>query len=151
IVAHSMGGLVARAYMQQHKHNTGVFLGKDGGERVLKLITLATPHHGTPGANDKSRNEMARNADARENSSLRGWNDAWSTTINTASFLFYLDWATNNVVVHWNEPNRSDLLYDNFDNIMTATNEDVVNTYLQDLNKTSPYYAKIIAYWSYLD
>jgi len=46
IVAHSMGGLVARAWMRAH-----------GSARVARLITLGTPHHGTslanfgPGAN----------------------------------------------------------------------------------------------------
>lgn len=41
LVAHSMGGLVARAYIQQ--------LG--GERRVDRLITLATPHRGTHAAN----------------------------------------------------------------------------------------------------
>jgi pimeloyl-ACP methyl ester carboxylesterase len=36
IVAHSMGGLVARAWMRVH-----------GGGRVARIITLGTPHHGT--------------------------------------------------------------------------------------------------------
>jgi pimeloyl-ACP methyl ester carboxylesterase len=36
IVAHSMGGLVARAWMRAH-----------GIERVARVITLGTPHHGT--------------------------------------------------------------------------------------------------------
>ena len=36
LVTHSMGGLVARAYLKQH-----------GSARVAKLITLACPHHGT--------------------------------------------------------------------------------------------------------
>ena len=36
IVAHSMGGLVARAYLRDH-----------GTRRVAKVITLGTPHHGT--------------------------------------------------------------------------------------------------------
>ena len=36
IVAHSMGGLVARAWMRAH-----------GTARVARLITLGTPHHGT--------------------------------------------------------------------------------------------------------
>jgi CheY-like chemotaxis protein len=46
IVAHSMGGLVARAWMRAH-----------GSARVARVITLGTPHHGTrlahfgPGAN----------------------------------------------------------------------------------------------------
>lgn len=36
IVGHSMGGLVARAYLRRH-----------GNARVARLITLGTPHHGT--------------------------------------------------------------------------------------------------------
>jgi|SRR5208337_1176696 len=36
LVTHSMGGLVARAYLQRY-----------GAARVNKLITLACPHHGT--------------------------------------------------------------------------------------------------------
>ncbi len=36
IVAHSMGGLVARAWMRVH-----------GSSRVARLVTLGTPHHGT--------------------------------------------------------------------------------------------------------
>jgi triacylglycerol esterase/lipase EstA (alpha/beta hydrolase family) len=40
IVAHSMGGLVARAWMRRH-----------GAARVARLITLGTPHHGTSLAN----------------------------------------------------------------------------------------------------
>ncbi|MRD49729.1 hypothetical protein GHT07_20875 [Caenimonas koreensis DSM 17982] len=44
ILAHSMGGLVARAMMQEQ-----VFAdGQRGGDKVLHLIALATPHHGTP-------------------------------------------------------------------------------------------------------
>ncbi|WP_317205529.1 esterase/lipase family protein [Janthinobacterium sp.] len=36
IVAHSMGGLVARAYLRGH-----------GAARVARVVTLGTPHHGT--------------------------------------------------------------------------------------------------------
>jgi triacylglycerol lipase len=36
LVTHSMGGLVARAYLKRH-----------GSARIAKLITLACPHHGT--------------------------------------------------------------------------------------------------------
>jgi triacylglycerol lipase len=36
IVAHSMGGLVARAYLRDH-----------GARRILRVITLGTPHRGT--------------------------------------------------------------------------------------------------------
>lgn len=40
IVAHSMGGLVARAYLRDH-----------GATRVAHVFTLGTPHHGTRMAN----------------------------------------------------------------------------------------------------
>jgi len=40
VVAHSMGGLVARAWMRAH-----------GSARVARVITLGTPHHGTSLAN----------------------------------------------------------------------------------------------------
>ncbi|HEY0887456.1 MAG TPA: hypothetical protein VGE20_19325 [Ramlibacter sp.] len=44
VLAHSMGGLVARSMMQEH-----AFLdGQRGGEKVLRLVTLGTPHHGSP-------------------------------------------------------------------------------------------------------
>lgn len=36
IVAHSMGGLATRAYLRRH-----------GSDRVARVITLGTPHHGT--------------------------------------------------------------------------------------------------------
>ncbi len=36
LVTHSMGGLVARAYLRKH-----------GAARIAKLVTLASPHHGT--------------------------------------------------------------------------------------------------------
>jgi|GEM_PF-4259956 len=43
ILAHSMGGLVARSFMQDTFTD-----GLQSGEQILRLITLATPHRGTP-------------------------------------------------------------------------------------------------------
>lgn len=40
MIAHSMGGLAARAYLRKH-----------GSRRVAKILTLGTPHHGTGLAN----------------------------------------------------------------------------------------------------
>jgi triacylglycerol esterase/lipase EstA (alpha/beta hydrolase family) len=40
LLAHSMGGLAARAYLKKY-----------GSSRIAKLITLGTPHHGTALAN----------------------------------------------------------------------------------------------------
>jgi hypothetical protein len=45
ILSHSMGGLVARSMMANSFH------GHPGSDKVLLLITLATPHHGTSLAN----------------------------------------------------------------------------------------------------
>lgn len=50
LLAHSMGGLVSKAFMEDILQ-AGEWAYGAAGERVLKLITLATPHHGTPGAN----------------------------------------------------------------------------------------------------
>lgn len=44
VLAHSMGGLVARSMMQEHAFRDG----QRGGEKVLRLVTLGTPHHGSP-------------------------------------------------------------------------------------------------------
>lgn len=47
LIGHSMGGLIARSFMQEYTYPSG----QQGGERVLRLITLATPHRGTPAVN----------------------------------------------------------------------------------------------------
>jgi pimeloyl-ACP methyl ester carboxylesterase len=44
LLAHSMGGLVARSMMQEYVFRDG----QRGGDKVLHLITLGTAHHGTP-------------------------------------------------------------------------------------------------------
>jgi len=43
LLAHSRGGLVSRSYMNG-------YAGGSQGERVLGLVTLGTPHHGSPAA-----------------------------------------------------------------------------------------------------
>ena len=48
IVAHSMGGLIARSMMANYRFTDRSW----GGDKTAVLITLATPHHGTPCAND---------------------------------------------------------------------------------------------------
>ena len=53
LVAHSMGGLVARAYMRAH-----------GTEKIVHVFTLGTPHHGTSLANmgiGRNAAQMRRN------------------------------------------------------------------------------------------
>ena len=43
IAAHSMGGLVSRYYLE-----SGLFTGRAGFDKVRRLITLGTPHRGSP-------------------------------------------------------------------------------------------------------
>jgi triacylglycerol esterase/lipase EstA (alpha/beta hydrolase family) len=64
ILAHSMGGLSARAYLRRH-----------GARRVAKLITLGTPHHGTV---------LARVA-AGTNGSQMVRGNAWLKQLNEAA------------------------------------------------------------------
>jgi len=158
ILAHSMGGLVARSYMQQHSHTFGDFNDDRGGERVIKLITLATPHHGSPGANHTSRTKLAFNADNRDKTYLPFWmniiiiNDEpdpnpdnnWTFVWGKFSLLYWhLLYGLS-----WDEPNRKDLLWDNFDNVMNKKANDI-NVWLKNLNVDITYDNKIIAYYGY--
>ncbi|NKE71293.1 Ig-like domain-containing protein [Candidatus Manganitrophus noduliformans] len=134
IVAHSMGGLVARSYMQEHSHNTGNYTGRRGGERILNLITLATPHHGTPLTNDEPRfNGLAA--------------PAWSITANLFDTGFWLFRGCTPCILQLTHPNRSDLRWDNYDTLFTSEytgNE--VNTWLRSLNSDTTYDGKLITY-----
>lgn len=60
IVAHSMGGLVARAWLRHY-----------GAARVAKIITIGTPHHGTALAN------LAAGANARQMSRIGDAPSGW--------------------------------------------------------------------------
>jgi len=60
IVAHSMGGLVARAWLRHY-----------GAARVARIITIGTPHHGTALAN------LAAGTNARQMSRIGGAPSGW--------------------------------------------------------------------------
>ncbi|MGK5048068.1 esterase/lipase family protein [Janthinobacterium sp. GB4P2] len=60
IVAHSMGGLVARAWLRHY-----------GAARVARIFTIGTPHHGTVLAN------LAAGANARQMSRINGAPSDW--------------------------------------------------------------------------
>lgn len=127
ILAHSMGGLIARSYMQQHWQANGAFAGKPGGERVLKLITLGTPHYGSPLANGDA---------------LRWRLPQWGASISAYSeFLLKVD---------YDELNRANLRWDNHDGLLNySLFPDEQNPWLlNDLNTGTTYANKIGAYAS---
>lgn len=131
IVAHSMGGLVAKSYMGRLEHIRGHWKGKKGGETTRALITLATPHHGTPGANDPStmKHLVPNKFEAIYNGVQQYYWRAKGGSVRSPS-----------------RPNRSDLRWDNYDRKLdTATND--VNTDLAASNFAfEPFAPKLIAY-----
>jgi pimeloyl-ACP methyl ester carboxylesterase len=50
VLAHSRGGIIARYFMNQYTMKRGNRESQLGGEKVKWLVTLATPHRGSPGA-----------------------------------------------------------------------------------------------------
>jgi triacylglycerol esterase/lipase EstA (alpha/beta hydrolase family) len=66
IVAHSMGGLVARAWLRDH-----------GAARIARVITLGTPHHGTCLASFG----VGRNAAQMRRAAGDGAESAWLRTL----------------------------------------------------------------------
>jgi len=141
ILAHSMGGLVAKAYMVYYRHS-GKWQGKSGGDTTLGLITLATLHHGTPGATDFA---------ILEPHTMLGWEN----TVQKAQKVYWSKHAKGKPCDIENDstcPNRSDLRWDNFDNSFDK------KLYLNDDNKwlilanqrLTSFYDKIIAYGGFL-
>ena len=143
LIAHSMGGLVARSYMNEYEHDFGAYRGSHGGEHVQKLITLATPHHGTPIANGGARV-----------SSL--WHPIWSAAFTFEVCLVPL-LGTNALYVPgfdllWNanvnEPNRADMRWDQYDHRTwdgTYSSSVETNTWLEEIPHT--YDSNIVAFY----
>lgn len=133
ILAHSMGGLVAKNYMVYYKHVSGNWKGGTGGETTLGLITLAAPHHGTPGANDSE--------------ALKDYYPSfvWRQKVENINFFYWMNSAGffKTFVFSSNTPNRSDLRWDNYDNKISRD----ANTQLADANRLFKQYGdKIILY-----
>ena len=173
LVAHSMGGLVAKNYMVYYKHRN-IRGYESGGDRVLGLITLATPHHGTPGANDVSAltefitESSASNAEKEDK--IRNFYLLNATYWNQDEFLKYAAKAKKNCVEDhkWmlestilclksvftindlktlslssTAYNRKDLRWDNYDNKIQAD----ANTELLETNRIFEKYSdKVILY-----
>lgn len=128
IIGHSMGGLVARSFMEEKTHQSGDYSGQLGGERVKHLITLGTPHHGSHAANDTARNAGDSN---------------WNSLLQIVDGIFW-----QGVTV--SQPSRSDLRWDNYNDIEGLTpgyaNAPEVNDWLSDMNQNSQYSNKITGY-----
>lgn len=138
ILAHSLGGLVARSYMQEH----------GGNDRVIKLITLATPHHGSPLANDAPRtgdftNPLVVEAlDLIDNSFWCRGDVLYDTICMTGDY------------VGITEPNRKDMLWDSYNRPTVTAPYNTCpecNPWLQNLNAQSgSYNHKLILYYGYM-
>jgi len=132
IVAHSMGGLVSRAYMA-----TPVASGR-AGDTVRLLITLGTPHHGTLLANALARNHFITS----------GWIDLFS--LADVAYWTIAGKRSNATTPH--QPNRSDLMWDFMANPTRNPSCDALNSYCEDnanlarLNDDRSFDSKLIAY-----
>ncbi|EDP95747.1 T9SS type A sorting domain-containing protein [Kordia algicida OT-1] len=129
LIAHSMGGLVSKNFMYNSYQGSPL-----GGERVTKLITLGTPHHGSPMANGPIRAEVV--------------NDV--ITENAIAF-FDFELYENCDAPAFDTNSRTDLRWDNFDNLYTTTQYATEpNAWLVALNLNTLYDSKITAYVAYL-
>ncbi len=148
ILAHSFGGLVAKNFMVFYKHRTENWKLKTGGDTALGLITLGTPHHGTPGANDPNalQEYFPRNFVER---GLSIPSQSWKVSFSGVNFAY---WKSTTVFFEppafvSTKPNRSDLRWDNFDGRIKSD----TNLELQNVNRMFEKYSdNVIVYAGFL-
>jgi len=149
ILAHSMGGLVARRLMEEQRPAKSA----KWNQSTLRLITLATPQHGTPVANRcdyvfdplpdyigalgyKFKHELGTIDFAILASGVSGLNGAF------------------HLIPNYNQPNRIDLLWDNYNGLFTGGfSSDELNpptATLNSITSAQSYDSKIIAYAGYI-
>src|SRR5207302_1032711 len=140
LVAHSMGGLVARSYMNEHDTDYGpTFQGRRAGERISQLMTLATAHDGTYGSNGKAR---------------ASGHTIWQKIFSKLDERYWGDeGGCVDCVNDPSHPNRSDLRFDNYDGLWNENSDYVTNPFekngwLQNMPKT--YDRLISAYFGFL-
>jgi len=124
VLAHSMGGLIARGLMNQNQNGSG---SPKWGERVVKLITLGTPHHGSPLNNDANPLFGALGNKLGNSVTL----DTWAYSVNLDFF------GTSD----WNDHDRVDMLWDNYDGLFSYgifTSKEI-NSWLNQLNSQTAY------------
>lgn len=166
IIAHSMGGLIARSYMNEYIHNSGKFKGKKAGERILRLITLGTPHHGTPAANDSPRTfffgDQAILTLVVNLIDIFYWfkfdNDCQDAILKACTSSNLLNSFTNlfsisqKCQIQVDEENRSDLRYDNYYKISDDYEKSKEkNKWLIYLNESDKYLDNIMAFYGSID
>ena len=124
LIGFSMGGLLARACMQEPLFGGGA--GQLGGDKVLKLITLGSPHHGSPFANGPARDVKA------------GW---WLELLHQ-----FVDGSLFGFDIRWYMHNRSDLHWDNYDGLFDYEGSSENNFWLKRLNADTSFNYKISVY-----
>jgi hypothetical protein len=108
LVAHSMGGIVARTFMNHRLSSSSMEY-----DSVIAAITLASPHHGTILANLDWRNWVVdkRQVDIRD-----------VFLLDLCNKYDWVYWGVRNSSWHlWNNsslPNRNDLVWDNYDGFL---------------------------------
>ncbi|MGF7140336.1 PGAP1-like alpha/beta domain-containing protein [Roseimarinus sediminis] len=126
IIAHSMGGLVARSYMNEQVFTEGSMQGEACGLLVDRLITLGTPHHGSPMANGPAR-------DAKVDFLLQVY-------LSMLESLVFSETTYQQV-------NRSDLRWDNYDQLLDYSSyPDEKNQWLEALNLHTRFDERTICY-----
>lgn len=141
IIAHSMGGLVSRSFMQQTR---SIFVGTKWGESVFRLITLATPHHGSPASN-----QLVRFYGAQPTARALQWAAAAALV---SSAYWGIKSGCLRCALSPAGGNRADLRWDSFDALF-GPNLDVAqerNDFLSTLNSFTQFDEKIIGYWGTL-
>ncbi|HZZ99689.1 MAG TPA: hypothetical protein VFK07_03205 [Candidatus Paceibacterota bacterium] len=122
IVAHSMGGLIARSFTEEN-----VLHGAPAGKRVRRIVTLATPHHGTPAANGPARDAKA------------------GPFVGTIIKDF--DAGLFNQNLTWSTDDRYEMHWDNYDGLLDYQRfPSEANTWLDHLNRYGHYQKLVSAY-----
>ncbi|MCC7699206.1 alpha/beta fold hydrolase [Janthinobacterium sp. EB271-G4-7A] len=125
LVAHSMGGLVARAWLRRH-----------GARRVARIITIGTPHHGTALAN------LAAGANARQMSRIHGAPDAWlaqlaaSETPETRALITSMYSHHDNIVAPQSSaqlPDARNLAFGGIGHVALASDARVLRQLLEEI------------------
>jgi len=146
LIGHSRGGLVARTWME--------FYG--GGERMIKLITLATPHHGSPLASLLAIVEGDLKGRVREDLKRIFNLDRYPDLLLFGAKLFLsLGYQLFYGIV---PASFLDMRWDDYDGIVQkdyATYSEQIkaaldNLFLRKLNASTRFDRKIIAYYGYL-